>query len=191
MNIKNNQTGSTHVIIAIVLALCLVASLGWIFWQNFMQPKTTPATSNVEKTAPSNSPSTSPKSADNTQYFAISDLGVRFKVPDPLKDTTISLLQSSGVAPSGTKALTTDRIKSDPGCGTFENVTLYRSTTYGSNGTTGYDLLNNKPLGGYYYDSPHPVTDDMLAPCSNPSSVAKDKAALWDMLKTIEVIPAN
>jgi len=33
------QKGSTHVVIIVILVVALVAALGWIFWQNFIQSK--------------------------------------------------------------------------------------------------------------------------------------------------------
>lgn len=39
MKKQNIQSGSAHLIIIIVLALALIGALGFVFWQNFMQPK--------------------------------------------------------------------------------------------------------------------------------------------------------
>jgi len=36
---QNIQSGSAHLIIIIILALALIGALGFVFWQNFMQPK--------------------------------------------------------------------------------------------------------------------------------------------------------
>jgi len=40
MKNKNNQTGSAHLIIIITLVIALLGSLGFVFWQNFVQDKT-------------------------------------------------------------------------------------------------------------------------------------------------------
>lgn len=32
----NNQQGSAHVVLVVILVVTLIASLGWIFWQNFI-----------------------------------------------------------------------------------------------------------------------------------------------------------
>jgi len=46
----NNQTGSAHVIVIIVLVLTVLGLLGFVFWQNFIQKKDTAATTNVSTT---------------------------------------------------------------------------------------------------------------------------------------------
>lgn len=39
MKKQNIQSGSAHLVIVIILALALIGALGFVFWQNFMQPK--------------------------------------------------------------------------------------------------------------------------------------------------------
>lgn len=36
-----NQSGSAHVIIIVILSIALIAALGFVFWQNVLQPKDT------------------------------------------------------------------------------------------------------------------------------------------------------
>ena len=188
-NIKN-QSGSMHtLIITIVLIVVIAGGVGFAFYQNFIAHKSTDSAQNkeasAEKKSTSPSPSTSMQPIDNTKYFAVDSLGVKFNVPEALKNTTISFI-TPGAGP-GT-ALTTDRMKSDKGCGQFINVTLYRDSKYAAHGTVGYDLLNTAPIGGYYYSSPHPSPDENIAACADASAVSKDAANLWDMLKTIKAI---
>lgn len=49
---KNRQSGSAHLIIILIVIALLVGALGFVFWQNFMQPKNntsnTTSTSNKE-----------------------------------------------------------------------------------------------------------------------------------------------
>ena len=40
MNKNKSQLGSVHLVVVIVLVIALISALGYIFWQNFMQPKT-------------------------------------------------------------------------------------------------------------------------------------------------------
>lgn len=47
MNKKQSQSGSIHLIIVIVLVVTLIGALGFIFWQNFMQPKTSDTNSST------------------------------------------------------------------------------------------------------------------------------------------------
>jgi hypothetical protein len=40
MNKRKSQSGSIHLLIAIILLVVILATLGFIFWQNFIEPKT-------------------------------------------------------------------------------------------------------------------------------------------------------
>lgn len=74
---KNSQTGSAHAIIIVILVLVLIGSLGFIFWQNFIQKKTetiakntTPSTStskstSANKTTPTTEVALTEVAADN------------------------------------------------------------------------------------------------------------------------------
>jgi hypothetical protein len=46
-----NQSGSAHVIIIVVLSVALVAALGFVFWQNFLQQKDTGDTSETQSSS--------------------------------------------------------------------------------------------------------------------------------------------
>jgi hypothetical protein len=45
----SKQTGSAHIIIIVVLAVALLGTVGFVFWQNFTQSKDTTGTVNVPK----------------------------------------------------------------------------------------------------------------------------------------------
>ena len=47
MNKKQSQSGFAHLAIILVLVVALLGALGFVFWQNFMQPKTVTDLSNV------------------------------------------------------------------------------------------------------------------------------------------------
>lgn len=64
--IKNSQSGSAHVIVVAVLVVALISTLGWIFWQNFLQKKTTDSVAST---------SSSTKTSDNVKV-ASSDVMV-------------------------------------------------------------------------------------------------------------------
>lgn len=50
MNKNNNQSGFAHLVIIIILAVALIGTSGFLYWQNFMQPK-----SNVSNSKSGNS----------------------------------------------------------------------------------------------------------------------------------------
>ncbi len=63
------QTGSAHVAISIVLVIGLLAALGWIFWQNFVQEETV---KKPQKVVLSETKDESPKK-DNTALIDYKD----------------------------------------------------------------------------------------------------------------------
>lgn len=58
MKQKNNQSESGHILIIIALVVVLLGALGFIFWQNFMQPKTDDDTDNTTTTITTTSSTT-------------------------------------------------------------------------------------------------------------------------------------
>jgi hypothetical protein len=40
MNSRKTETGSAHIVIIIILVVALLGTLGFVFWQNFLKPKT-------------------------------------------------------------------------------------------------------------------------------------------------------
>lgn len=77
MKNKKSQSGSAHAIIVIILVIALLGSLGFIFWQNFVQSKNTPdqnknnqtinkSTENSAKTNVSNEIALTESITDNT-----------------------------------------------------------------------------------------------------------------------------
>lgn len=91
MKKTNNQSGFAHLmIVVIILAVALVGTLGFVFWQNFMQPKTNSAKSDSSKVddkskATPNTVGGSDNSATTTDtnkgYLVLDDWGVKFKLP--------------------------------------------------------------------------------------------------------------
>ena len=62
MKKTNSQTGSAHIVIIVILVVVLVATLGFVFWQNFIykpvvadENKTTSQPAQTDKTSTSNS----------------------------------------------------------------------------------------------------------------------------------------
>lgn len=45
----NKQSGSAHVVIIVVLVIAIIGALGFVFWQNFLQPNTEPAEQNTSQ----------------------------------------------------------------------------------------------------------------------------------------------
>jgi len=83
--IKNsqNQTGSAHVVVIIILLIAVLGLLGFVFWQNFIVPnvKTVDQPNLSQQEAKPESESV----ADlNEGYFVLDDWSIKFKIPDGL-----------------------------------------------------------------------------------------------------------
>ena len=94
MKTSNRQSGSAHVVIIIVLILVILGLLGFVFWQNFMQTK---STNNVTATTSA----TDPYSGWNT--YTDSSYGFTLRYPS---DWTTGTVQ--GGANSSVKSITLD-----------------------------------------------------------------------------------
>lgn len=139
-----SQSGNVHLIIIIVLTVALLSTLGFVFWQNFMQPKnTTPAV----------------VTDVNKGYLVLNDWGVKFKLPTNLgsnkinydlragKDFEAYVFSTSRVEALGGQCLSTDQ--------NFINLgTISRSTSL-STAMTSPPTLAGK-IGDYYYYYQHP-----------------------------------
>jgi len=189
-----NQHGSIHAIVIIVLSLCLVVTIGWIFWQNFLQPKEKTGgdgpSPQIAKTATPTStsvPSPSAQPVDNATYISMSDWGVRFQLTSSLSSTTVHYQQETDPVSDGTTQVLynfdTDRLASAcrPYSGYVVSLIRYKKPLSDGLGTSS-PLNNSSPINGYYYYSSYPSTGPSCL--DNP-----DKAALLDSLKSLEAIP--
>lgn len=82
MKQQKYQSGSAHLIIIIILIIALLGSLGFVFWQNFIQTKTsnTPTTSTVSTTASTSTPATTDPTA-GWKTYTNSNYKFTFKYP--------------------------------------------------------------------------------------------------------------
>ncbi len=75
------QSGSAHVIIVIVLVIALLGSLGFIFWQNFVNKTTNSDTIKTGDTSATNKTTKSEetKSDSNLGYVVVKEWGIKIK----------------------------------------------------------------------------------------------------------------
>lgn len=74
MNKKQSQSGSAHFIIIFILVIALLGALGFVFWQNFIQTKTT---ENKTSSTSTSSTESSNEVVDNTKYFSIAQWDIK------------------------------------------------------------------------------------------------------------------
>jgi hypothetical protein len=122
---QTNKKGFAPIlIVVIVLAIGLVAALGYIFYQNATKKDDTNATLT---TTTSTNGSTNTNS-NYTGYLLLGDWGVKFKIPDTLKSTTI---KTSGSGDQYTlRTSTVDDTPGTLGCSVESNaVTISRNSS--------------------------------------------------------------
>jgi len=85
------QSGFAHImIITILLAVALVGMLGFVFWQNFMQPKTTAGSKN-NTNQPATKPAIKTEPAVTYKTYTTDKYNISFQYP-----STWSLVENSG-----------------------------------------------------------------------------------------------
>lgn len=186
---KHNQNGSAHVIVVSLLAVALAGALGWIFWQNFLQPK--PEQQAAKGVVPPQQVSPSPKLQAEAQI--LSDWNVQFAVPNDLKEAGLEVKKETGPAilEDGSEGTYTDYYattsrqrafgqltseNADKLCDAGSGVTIIRSIT----SEDGVDRqLNAKPIDGFYYRWSIPSAGG----CDGP-----DTKAIVNALKSLDAV---
>jgi len=93
---KKTQSGFAHVVVlTVILAVALVGTLGFVYWQNFMKPKDEVVKTNdtkdkvvVEK------PVANDEATSTEGYLVLEDWGVKFKLPSDLGSNAINYYKS-------------------------------------------------------------------------------------------------
>jgi len=151
---KQSQSGSAHLIIIILLAIALIGTLGFVYYQNFIQKK-----DSVVVTDDMDSADDTVIEADvNEGYLVLDDWDVKFKLQSDLGSNVITYQKDADSSWDDYK-FSTERVSALGSDCAYLNR-LIRSnetvdTTYGGLSLVGY-------FGGYYYYSTHRVD-----PCSD------------------------
>ncbi len=155
VNKLTKQSGFAHIIVlTVILAVALIGTLGFVFWQNVMMPKTNVSDGKVvdnvkkldDKSKVVNTNSGLDEAASSTKgYLVLDDWGVKFKLPTRLGDNEVTYFKGSSYRSEDSYTFSTKKVqnlggscaKSDVGL-----VVLFRSTT-----TIGSDnLYPNGPV---------------------------------------------
>ena len=195
MNKQKSQSGFAHLVIIIILAVALVGTLGFVFYQNVIQKKDT-----VSKTDESskNSDNSSKTSIDdknvttdpNKGYLVLDDWGVKFKLPSNLGNKHITYYK--GIATKGGYLFSTQGVEALGGDCLYKSnsywmplVSLSKSTSTPQpdptvQGFTGYPITNYD--GNYYY------YQNAQATCSDSdtSLQAQDLALVKELVLSLQ-----
>ncbi len=192
MNLNTkSQHGSVQIIIISLLSFGLILAVGWIFWQNFLQPKAEPSSvlslnsEEVHSQDIKSSESTlSAMPADPSTYITIDEWGIKFKLSEELKATKVLTQKISvPVYQSGIDVyygLTTEKIlTADETC--IEPVSVSRSESYLGEGQGTQRSISASPISGYYYYSSSPSAGTPTCNADLP-----DIKPLLESLKTLQ-----
>ena len=143
-------------ILTVILAVALIGTLGFVYWQNFLKPKD--AVSKVEEKPKVNIDNTSkdktPVVDPNKGFLVLDDWGVRLKVPSSLTDVRYYISDANTVAyfvaiPTGADVKYVNNIADESVYKIGALGTLIRSTDSTKPRVGG--ITNGKKLGNYYY----------------------------------------
>ena len=86
IKISSKQTGSTHVVIIIILVLVLIGALGFVFWRNFMQTPKNDRAVQVHQNSSSEKPAAACSGYDGIiekgKGFCSKDVGIQLTIPE-------------------------------------------------------------------------------------------------------------
>ena len=188
---KQIRYGNTTIIVVFVIAVGILAAVGFLFWQNFIQQKANEKTSVV--------PSKIVKATPAAVTLGVADWGIKFIVPDGLKLTDVINYKAHVGEGPDYYGFTTNKVRAQGGlCDNQVSGNLSeldRFTTKTGNGGTYFNngtLLNEKPINGYYYFLWSSVDSLDTAPACLQTDFAKADHQLLDkMLRTIEEDPVT
>ena len=138
--------------------VALIAVLGWVFWQNFIQKQDTAdevnSTAKVEDT-PKTNDTTSQEPTGAQQYLVVQSWGVKLPLADTITDATYTVRENGAVLLSTKRIDTFCQEKGWTGCsvGTISRGKAGESidpsgTTFDASIT--YDITGTR-VGDYYY----------------------------------------
>jgi hypothetical protein len=181
---KQNQNGSVHIVITGVITLIIIGAVGFFYWSNFLQPRNEKT---IVKSTPVTSTGVSPK--EKIETLTLSDWGVEFDVPSNLKKADIYYYRTHVAEAPDYYGFTTDRVRAQGGLCDNEvsgNLAKLDRSSIKSNTST---LVNETPIGSYYYYLTSTIGDIDPAPdCLMTEFAVSDHKLLDEMIKTIKKV---
>lgn len=159
MNKRNNQLGSAHAVVIIILIVVILGLLSFVFWQNFIQKKDTTPTKSVTTTTQAKSVTTTPATTSTTTKSTVTSLPIGIygvEVPyDSTSDTYTLAPDTTGSTGGFAGGYTIFSKKVTVACGSSVNVGVIKRFNKGdsipspSNTVTLGDYIYALGVGGY------------------------------------------
>ena len=183
MKKTTKEAGFSHImIITVILAVGLVGALGFVFWQNFLQPKSDKGVANTTITAKSTSTANTPTSQTTSpnsttqHYLQISQWGVKIPISGAVLNLTTvdySNYTSNGAA----AALVNVSLDS---CSVGQ-INKYSSAVYQQGDSTRQSSdadYNAKKIGDNYYFYSYGTTSESVPSCTTQAIEEQIKTAV-------------
>ncbi len=170
------QSGSVLIVIIIVLAVAVLAGLGFVLWNNM----------HANPALKTGSSTTGTSSTPKPESLTIADWSIGFTLPSGLKLSDVVYYKTHVGDGPDYYGFTTNRVKAQGGaCDnqvTGNLATLTRSTSKNGSGT----LVNDTAIGGYYYYLGSSAGDiDPTPACLQTDIAVQDHGFLNDMVATL------
>ena len=189
---KNKKAFAPIMTLVIILAVGLVAALGYIFYQNMNNTSSSNNTSNNTQTNNTNTANNSTNTSNNSQnnttdqykgYLVLDDWGVKFKIPTGLNNTNINYTKKTD-----TFYLTTARVEALGGLcsdGNHPLVIIYKYSAKQdfSNNVSAPNYINQVGDNYYYYAG---TQSSCGGEGANVNLAADDGKLLIELVKNIE-----
>ena len=192
MNKKKSQSGNAHLILVIVLVIALIGAIGYIAWQNFLQPKsnnniamkTISLNPSAKRSITFNYPETwaversTTDGVDNIQATSGTD---DIKIISPSKNLSVDLYYNVHGSGFGFE------------CGPSDYDLLNQTTLVGYPGTSYFEAIGHdthQDLSGYYYTA---YLSGSLTPeeLDNKKSQGPCDGDLRNVIKRVDAVDAQ
>lgn len=188
----NKQRGSLLVILIVIVALLIVAGIGYLLWTNFLQTKSDDEALSAIGSKVETKLSKSPEI--DTSVLNIEDWGIEFTIPEYLRNTSIKYFERKSNEGSSVYVFTTSRIQELGGkCleQTFGDTINIIKFTEKPVAVPDGELLNQELVNGYYYALGGPIAScsgfDESGVMRTPSQIEiDDRRALKEMARTLK-----
>lgn len=182
MKIKNNENGFSAVEgLLIVILVGLIGFVGWYVWKNQTDKnvKTDSSSNNIVNTKKT----TPKKQTDNKTYFEIKEFGVKFELPQSLKDLYYEIGNNGRTAYFSLTEL------KDTDCAADKTsqiaLTRYTDADYEEDIQAAASKDSAKKLGQYYFS-----TASGQAACGDEGSESQNKASAMKA-EIVKILPST
>lgn len=192
---KQKQNGSALVALIIILIIAVIGALGFVVWQSYFQPKSSPETLQTDT---NKSIDTTNESQPTNEFIILADWGIKLQVPNGLDPATVKYNKNRIAEAPEYYSLTTTKIyEQGEECATGypfgDIISLERSTdkqTAKENAASyGGELINDSAINNYFYYYQTSIATTTPVPnCAVTSLANSERALLIELVKSLSRI---